>query len=621
MNPLQHRLASLRHSLVLVNLWRGLCSLFAVAVEVVLVEGLADYWLHLPSVLRALCLVGAIGAALSVAILFLIVPLARRYDDLTLALKVEEVYPELNNVLGSAVQFLDQPEENLPGSKVLRHKAVELAETRAANCDFNIILDRRGVILLGIAALVVALTAGHFAYHYAKSSWTAVCRLGVPFGDNTWTTLEVPDPPHRVGRGRPFVIFGKLSGIPVSEARIDISGDIRAKGQRINIDWPAEKEEGKFVHALDMSQKPIGQFKFRIYAGDATFPAHGDPFTVDIMPPPRLVKSWPQIELTYPSYTLKSPEKLPPGQGHVKAVLGTRISWRAVIDRKVTEAWLKLDSAKGRLSFRETQTFRETKTGQRPPDSIPCQIDESETVVSVEFTPQESGTYEVHFRDADDLENEYKSELEMSIDPPPTVQLLRPTSNQILLPEAEVNFLTLVKDINFGIRSVWLEFRHKNADGAWLDKEPQRLVWFEPSPERPLELKLPEVWPLANRFKEGETVVLRVCADDYNDQAKPKLVGSSHDLELRIVGEKKLKKFLNNAFQNIQKNIVRLAIEQEAALKLVQETLTDKRCPERQAQESCGGGDEAGADPENGRHETRGRFAQGGGRPSAMDGR
>ena len=583
MNPLQHRLASLRHRLVLVNLWRGVCSLFAVVVSAVLIEGLADYWLHLPSILRALCLVGAIGATLAVAMLFLIVPLARRYDDLTLALKVEEVYPELNDVLGSAVQFLDEPEENLPGSKVLRHKAVELAENRSAYCDFNIILDRRGVFLLALAAVVLALTAGHLAYHHATSSWTAVCRLGVPFGGYTWTTLEVPEPPlHRVGQGWPFAIHGTLSGIPVSEARIDIDGIIQSKDMKVDVTWPAGAEIATFDIPLNMSQKDIGKFWFRIFAGDATFPAYGS-FEVDIMSPPRLAKLngqlSPQIELTYPTYTgLKSPDALPFGQSYVDAVVGTRVTWRAAIDRKVTEAWFKLDLAKA-----ETSGARSPSAVPRAPaGSIPCRIDKSGTVLSVEFTPPQAGTYEVHFKDADGLENESGGELRMFIDPPPSVKLRRPASKQMLLPEAEVTFQTLVEDEIFAIRSVWLEYRRKNANGVWLDNEPQREIWFEPTADRPKSLeqpRLPGVWPLAKRFKEGETVVLCVCADDFNDLVTPKLVGRSDVLELHIVGKEKLDELVNEAFQKIQQDIVRLSIEQDQALKLVRDTLTEKNLP------------------------------------------
>ena len=145
MNPLQYRLDSLCRRLIMATLWRGVCGLFALVVGAGFVACLADWQTHLPSAVRALCLVSILSAAVYVAVRFLIVPLARRSDNLSLALRIEEVYPELNDLLGSSVQFTEQPADELQGSKSLRQKAVEQAEKRAKNCDFNNIVDRRGV--------------------------------------------------------------------------------------------------------------------------------------------------------------------------------------------------------------------------------------------------------------------------------------------------------------------------------------------------------------------------------------------------------------------------------------------------------------------------------------------
>src|SRR5207245_1739475 len=76
-------------------------------------------------------------------------------DDLALALRVEEEYPVLNDALASTVQFLQEPaKEETSGSPSLQREAVRRAMRLAENCDFNKVIDRRG---LGVVALSVLL--------------------------------------------------------------------------------------------------------------------------------------------------------------------------------------------------------------------------------------------------------------------------------------------------------------------------------------------------------------------------------------------------------------------------------------------------------------------------------
>src|SRR5262249_50076446 len=108
MNPLQHRLAALRRRLRFVVTFRGACRLGALLFLAVAVAGLLDWRVHLPGAVRALVLVATLGGAGYVAFLYLLRPLAAPADDLALALRIEERYPELNDALASAVQFLER---------------------------------------------------------------------------------------------------------------------------------------------------------------------------------------------------------------------------------------------------------------------------------------------------------------------------------------------------------------------------------------------------------------------------------------------------------------------------------------------------------------------------------
>ena len=103
MNPLQIRLAALRRRLRLVVTFRGVAALVALVLLVLVLGGLLDWRVHLPDLVRALILAGTLGGAGYVAYCHLIRPLWTNADDLSLALRVEERYPVLNDALASAV--------------------------------------------------------------------------------------------------------------------------------------------------------------------------------------------------------------------------------------------------------------------------------------------------------------------------------------------------------------------------------------------------------------------------------------------------------------------------------------------------------------------------------------
>ena len=114
MHTLQHRLASVRRRSRFFVTVRGVGALTAVVVGAAAIIGLTDYAIHLPSLVRAYGLVTILGAAAWVGYRWLVVPFWRRSDDLSLAIQIEDAYPELNDALASTVQFLEQ--EKVVGS-------------------------------------------------------------------------------------------------------------------------------------------------------------------------------------------------------------------------------------------------------------------------------------------------------------------------------------------------------------------------------------------------------------------------------------------------------------------------------------------------------------------------
>src|SRR5437899_3325650 len=150
-NPLQSRLASLRRRLRTVTLMRGVGSLATLVLGFALLAGALDWGVNLPSLVRALLLCGLLTAAGYVGYCYLIHPWREKTDDLSLALKVEERYPELNDALASTVQFLQEADADKGDSPALRREAVERALRQAQNCDFDAVVDRRGTRWLALS--------------------------------------------------------------------------------------------------------------------------------------------------------------------------------------------------------------------------------------------------------------------------------------------------------------------------------------------------------------------------------------------------------------------------------------------------------------------------------------
>src|SRR6516162_7167082 len=134
---LAQRLAWVRRRIRFVVGFRGVSTLLALILLAALGVGLIDWRLHLPSLVRATALVGVLGAAGYVLIRHLLRPLTKPADDLTLALRVEEQYPGLNDSLASTVQFLEEAAKPGLDSPGLRQQAVTHALRRARGCDFG----------------------------------------------------------------------------------------------------------------------------------------------------------------------------------------------------------------------------------------------------------------------------------------------------------------------------------------------------------------------------------------------------------------------------------------------------------------------------------------------------
>jgi hypothetical protein len=630
MNPLLRRLAVLRVKVRLLDSWQGVCALVATIVGVGFAVGVLDFWAHLPNLIRAVALVGLLIGSGAIAYRYLVRPFARSCDDLSLALRVEDEFPELNDALASTVQFLKQStadETRVGLSTAMRDRTVNETIATAAKCDFGRILDRRGGLLFGTAALCIVVAAGFVANANRAYAGIAFWRLVEPFGPYTWTTVTVsreapleiidekqwealdPQQKDRIAVGRPYRIKVDIAGQLPKHAKVEIEGQMIRSDKLVELKPGADKS-ASFEHYVDMTQQRQ-KFKFRILANDGSFPPRNNSWhEVEVVPPPKLVdldgQPSPQIALYPPLYTdLPRPFKLLPGTRDLEVLAGTNVVLRAKADRPLAQAWIEyqpehpLAMPASVLSFLgqtgPIQAVAQSAVGNAVWGRIPAQLDNEGSVLTVNFMPWVSGHYVLHVRDKDRLEWHGAAELRVQLDPVPSVKLVQPASSVTAHPKADIRFKFRVTDEIFAVRSVFVEYQKKQQDGVPIGL-PKRTFLFDasdfgkklpallapsnriPMPGPDLRLRYKEmdfevVWPLRNEgFVDGDLVVVDVCADDFCDIYPTREPGRSHQIALRIVSPKQIAQEAGGKLADIQNTLKNLQEMQKKALDTTKET-------------------------------------------------
>lgn len=625
-HPLRRRLARLRRRLRLVATARGVGWLVALVLTVVLVTGLLDYQVHLPGLVRAGVLVGLLAGAVAVVLRFLLVPLAEPADDLSLALRIEDRYPLLNDALATTVEFLDRTQPPEGESASMRREAVRRTLTRVEGLDFGRVVDGRGVGLAVLLALATGATAAAAAAVVPHLAAVAVARLATPFAAVDWPkkTLIALDPvTRRIGRNKEYRVTGTLSGVVPPEGMLELRHEGFPPQRRTFAVQPD-------AHTFAVHLKPDEvqrSFAFRVHAGDATT----DEIAVEVLPLPTLVpldgRPSPQVRVDVPRYTdLITPQILSPGVGNVEAIAGSVVTVRAAADRPLRRAWVEFQpDTQGVVQAallaplglpHPLAALGAVYLGGAMAGPVQAVLGADRRQLQVTFRPAVNGNYVLTFEDEHELVNSRLYELRFKLDPPPTVRFERPAPSRDALgvmATAELPLHVLVEDLAFAVRSSWLEYRTGPGEtprtirlfdagrGVAADLAPFAGVAALAAPAP--RLRLPHLefvrkLPLRSLrradggpLREGDTVTLQACADDFDDVSVGKEPGRSHEVTIRIVGRDVLEAELNREQGRIQQELVQLRDRQREALAKVKEIDARLRqggkvLPERQAAEA-----------------------------------
>ena len=163
-HPLEQRLTQLRRRVERLLAVYGVCALLAGVLGGAMVLGWLDYLVRFQDrglrIMASLALSGAVGWT---AYRFFYLPRRKRLGDVDLALTVERRFPNLEDRLASAVEFLRQDEDDpTAGSPALRRAVIAQTVAETENLDFDAVLDARPATRAAWMAAAACLLAAIF---------------------------------------------------------------------------------------------------------------------------------------------------------------------------------------------------------------------------------------------------------------------------------------------------------------------------------------------------------------------------------------------------------------------------------------------------------------------------
>ncbi|MGF1582129.1 MAG: hypothetical protein ACFCD0_22615 [Gemmataceae bacterium] len=617
MNPLQARLSTVRRKFKLVTLIRGSSVLLLVLLGALVLAGVLDWFVHLPALVRALLLVCSFGGAL-VAGFYFLEPLTRPTDDLALALKVEEQYPILNDSLASTIQFLNQPEDAAgAGSPSLRREAVQRSLRLSQSCDFGAIVDTRGYIWTGFTALGLMLLIGLMTLLHPATIGAGALRLLHPFGDHEWprqTYLEI-DFPKKIATGQAFIIKGKLRGSKIPRTvTIHFRGLQNVEQERdVKVDHNEDEGIATFKTSVSMENQ-VKEFDFYVVANDDRSPREEDQWhKVWVGPPPRLVyldgEPSPQLTIHHPKYTGKpTPAPQQPSQGRVEGVPGSWVDFRAATNRPIKRAWvsfkpgeeqergIEIAAVAGWSNIPSNPLVAMTILGglraahQEIDGTIEGETPEGGSQFSIQFHPWFGGSYYLNIEDHDGLRAKEDYTLKIEGDPKPRIQIVHPSRNRTLPPNGSLSMTLLADDRNFGVRTVYLEYKRKDKDDNYIDQVPKKVTLYlgKDTPGEK-EVKIEHRWSIEGLAKEHQTLVVQACAEDFNDVVSFPGVGrSKRIIQIRIATQDEINGEIDRRQRELFEELKQVADTQREVRdnveKIQKDTQKDKKVKDKQVQ-------------------------------------
>jgi hypothetical protein len=588
----------------------GLFRFVAVVVGCAAAACVLDSLFHFPPLARAFALVLTLALGGVYWLRGVSRALALRTDALSVALELEEKYPNLNDALASAVDFIEAGDAEERGlSNRLQETAVKHARRLADRHDIDHLARVGACWRAGWTCGLVIAVVVPLALVNGERATTALTRLADPFSAHQWPTktrveIQVPQElPARMPRGEPFDLRFVVRGVLPDRAVVTFRV---AEGEEFHEEYPLtagnEPKYGSGAAVVSARVEPFrlpASFTFRIVANDYD----SDWQRVEVVPPPRLVplggRPTPQFHVSPPAYTGRPPLDLdlPDAEQWLEVPLGSVVQMRAATDVRLSAAVLTFAGdrsavarAAGFAHLGHTDPFAALGSvglAETIGSDIPVSLDESGRVLTADLSAAMTGPYALRLTDETGLTATRLIRIRFTPDPAPTVMLMRPSPGKdptVLTTAASVLVHVTADDAVYALRRTFLEYR-VGRDGAVrvipledvrefgralpaVAGGPVAPALFRPNSARPE----PRLFPLSAFTREdgtplrsGDVLVLRGAADDWDDVTVGKEPGRSGDVEIAIAAPEAVEAWLQRNLSDLRKDLARLQEQQQEA--------------------------------------------------------
>jgi hypothetical protein len=501
----------------------GAAWLVVAAGGLVLAATLLDRFVHLDSPVARLALLAAIiGAAALICWRYLISPFVFPISDAALAMKIEERFPRFREGLASSLQFLKTDCDPALGSPELQRQAIEETVGLARSIDMTeavqfapprpVLGAAAGIVLLALVFVCVApadalLAAERLFMPYSASSWprrTNLRYLSVQFAPVDPET----DAPFKIVRGRKLdlLVEDRKSRLPDDvflEYRLPDESALREPLRHASL-----RDAVGTLHDVCLLSLPAdrGPVWFRVVGGDDdTLPE----CEMQVVLPPIVERL--EVVLTSPAYTARPLERLAPGDGKIRGVVGTKVEFQARSNKPLASASLRVKD--------------------KPAGTIALSADSRE--FRGRFQLSEAGAYGYSFvlKDTDGIENPEapRYEIEAAADAVPDVTIDQPSGDATVTAVAQLPVTATAKD-DLGLREMRLRFHLGDVSAT-----PDATIPLASDLPRPQHHRVSLNWNLRELpLSEGMRIVFHAEATDWFDLG-PAHVGKSPPRTLIVV--------------------------------------------------------------------------------------
>jgi len=164
---------------------------------------------------------------------FMNVAYQERYDDVTLARRIETHLSTPDDQLSSAIAFLQQAEDDrAAGSAELRRVVIAEMTGRCADVGLPRLVDRRPMVRAVAYLCVVVILIGCLWWLDGRALARAIQRMVTPWSAVTWNRLELVDVSTRIAAGEDFLVqVGDLDGRLPTKVQVEFWFEGDATGQ------------------------------------------------------------------------------------------------------------------------------------------------------------------------------------------------------------------------------------------------------------------------------------------------------------------------------------------------------------------------------------------------------